>query len=872
MAADWESLLLAYLHDPPDKALGIHGHVARAGRYARAILGRDISDSEKKHLSDILASVAERLPAPKWETLTVNPLQATIRINHPLSGMEGNLKNCHLDEDGVVKEINTVLQGMGDERQWRLLALWRLLPECLAKKHSWFAHLPADTRIPDHTIWHHLDTTTALQAADESNRGAAFLSFSLGPVQSFINTARSVRDLWSGSMILSWLTFQAMLPVIENYGPMAFVYPHLRGIPFLDRWLSEPSRVGHRIPELDDDLRRAPCLPNRFLAVVPWGPDGSLAYEVAEKSKQAVQKKWREMAEAVRQALKRQLDPLDRNWDERWDEQIEHFWDIQTAVLPLPKITDELAANLLANSSHFKDAFPEAAKARTLADAITKEQRPGYDQNHAGRWQAKVELSARLMQSQRAIRHVPPSTTDGEVPLKCSLMGSYEQMGPVGLDDSRRFWEGDRDKHQKGAVDIVKIHGVRLRKGERFCAPALVKRFSAPAFLAEELDVEPADLRFPDTSTVTAAEWIARAGIDPNKERREHDIWNGQWLHWPTQCFDSDEEPCPDELWNLIQRAKKDKEIGRPPAYYAILMMDADKMGEWLAGKKSPKVRNVLHPELLKYFEGLGDAAKAGLDARRPLGPALHAALSEALTNFALHFVPGIVKDHHGTLIYAGGDDVLALLPTSQVLACAFKLRQTFQKNWEFDGKGCERLLPGNSATVSAGIAVVHYKEDLRFALDQARKAEKVAKNAGRDALSLTVCRRSGEHSSAFCPWDFVGTMMQWVEAFRKKASDRWAYHLAGELPTLSLLDNEAMRAEIRRQVNRSETPTREALGETKERKAGEVIAARFEAYWKEVEKRGKEDEKQNFDCARALSQFVTLCQSASFLARGREQ
>ena len=63
MAADWERLLIAYLHDPPEKALGIHGHVARAGRYARAILGRDISDSEKKHLSDILASVAERLPA-----------------------------------------------------------------------------------------------------------------------------------------------------------------------------------------------------------------------------------------------------------------------------------------------------------------------------------------------------------------------------------------------------------------------------------------------------------------------------------------------------------------------------------------------------------------------------------------------------------------------------------------------------------------------------------------------------------------------------------------------------------------------------------------------------------------------------------------
>jgi len=38
----------------------------------------------------------------------------------------------------------------------------------------------------------------------------AFLAFSLGPVQSFIESAVSLRDLWSGSYILSWLTWHAM--------------------------------------------------------------------------------------------------------------------------------------------------------------------------------------------------------------------------------------------------------------------------------------------------------------------------------------------------------------------------------------------------------------------------------------------------------------------------------------------------------------------------------------------------------------------------------------------------------------------------------------------------------------------------------------
>ena len=61
----------------------------------------------------------------------------------------------------------------------------------------------------------------------------------------------------------------------------------------------------------------------------------------------------------------------------------------------------------------------------------------------------------------------------------------------------------------------------------------------------------------------------------------------------------------------------------------------------------------------------------------------------------------------------------------------ASELRRTFRENWLNDADGTERLLMGPRATLSAGLAVVHYKEDLRFALDEARKAEKRAKKRG---------------------------------------------------------------------------------------------------------------------------------------------
>src|SRR5207302_82434 len=115
-------------------------------------------------------------------------------------------------------------------------------------------------------------------------------------------------------------------------------------------------------------------------------------------------------------------------------------------------------------------------------------------------------------------------------------------------------------------------------------------------------------------------------------------------------------------------------------------------------------------------------------------------------------------------------------------------------------------------ATLSAGIAVVHYKEDLRFALETARRAEKAAKEGGRNALMLTVCRRSGEHSSALCSWEFVEMVRDWVTGFGGGASDRWTYHLAAELPTLRGLPSEAIRTEILRQLRRGESGTKTKL------------------------------------------------------------
>jgi CRISPR-associated protein Cmr2 len=831
---DWDLLTTAFLHDPPDKALDIRGHERRAARYLEAALGRPADVSlikQEAGLADQLAAVAERLPMPtagREGERAVSVSHHKLRVHHPLGGGSRDITVPDVDEAAIETEIRRIVAGV-DNMQSRHLALWRLLPERLAALHPAYAALPADTRVPDHTIWHHADIAVALTAAD-TGAGAAFLSFALAPVQTFIAAARSLRDLWSGSLILSWLAFRALLPVVEEAGPTALVFPYLRGNAMLDRWLRGQPGLAESIRMPSEDACGAPSLPNRFLALVPAGSGARDALALAQRCEEAARAAWCELAERVRRRLDRAV-PAFPGWDTLWKTQIDEFWEIRSAVLPYREISDDRLA-ALSGAKSFAVAWPDADRVRALAQLIPEAERPGYRQDSAGRWQATVDLAARALEARRAIRHVPRNRIAlDQVPQKCALLGTVEQMGPAVFGQSREFWET-----LAGADQL----GVRLRARERFSAIALTKRFALPAHLAAELGVE---RRFPDTATVAARPWLEIAGLIA--EIGEN--WNGQWLHWRTPNEDEDEEPARDPLWSRIRDARQQR--GWPPAYLAVLTMDGDHMGAWLRGDKNPGVDQAIHPKMREYFSRHG--ADGLLQARRPVGPALHAAISEALTNFAMRIAPGIVDWHKGELIYAGGDDLLALLPTETAITCAEELQRAFKGIHQghddgapgyFSENGHDRLVMGPCATLSAGVAVVHHKEDLRTALELARGAEREAKRRGRNQLHLFVARRSGERSGASLGWAECRTMNRAVQAFREGASDRWLYKLHAALPALPM---EAFDAELKRHLGRAEEETRKALEPLVAEGAFRVAGRRPE-------------------------DTVMLWQAASFLARGR--
>lgn len=849
---DWERLLLVFMHDPADKALDIEGRDSRAARYASTALERQVDRNEMESAAALearLAAIAERPPMPTAGSdgeRAGAPVDGRLQIRHPVSGKKEEIDCGSIDEAGVDKVIAGIVGGLGSPKE-RFLALWRLLPERLDEAFDGrMTRLPADTRIPDHSWIDHADIAAGIWASrEQGGQGGAYLTFALGPVQPFIEAARSVRDLWTGSAILSWLSFAAMRPILDLLGPTAFVYPALRGNPLMDLWLRNDLGLD-RIRSPEHVARKSPSLPNRFIAVVPWGPDGALADELAERCEASSRAAWARLADDVRARLAKTLEEISPGWDSLWASQVGDFFDIATTTVPEQALDDDAMARLMSGTS-FGEAWPECAAIRSLATAMPSSDRAA--RNSAGRWQARMEFSARLMEAKRSIRHVPGSAERGgdKSPPKCSLFGSWEQMGPADFDQSGLFW--------KEVAGKLSLDGVRLRLNERFCAVALAKRFSGPALLADEFGLDRLSLRFPDTATIAAAEWLNEAGIDPDEIRRQYGDWSGRWLHG----FDDEDKP-PAEAEALIAKALRELRPKRPASYLAILKMDGDDIGSWLRGDFSPKLRDVLHPKIENYFQTLGDAGVQGLDARRPVDPALHASISAALGDFAARVAPAIVKRHNGTLIYSGGDDLLALLPTIRAARCAEELQRAFRGEAAPD---CGRGM-GSRATVSVGISYVHHMEDLRLALRSARDAEHRAKEDGKDAVNLHFMRRSGEQAGATLPWPLASWFTELTELFATGATDRWAYHLRAELPVLATgnLPCEAVAAEIRRLGNRIDDPNWSSYA--KNSRPGELIANWWREYRDALSPR-------NLGLERTLVSFVTLCQGAAFVARGRE-
>ncbi len=835
----WQTKLAARLHDPAEKALVLlrdpAGHeggsivsVGKALGFDTHMVRRpDGSAVEKLHLpkametaikkADHWASAADRAQFPKdakqrfasWAQVRFAEEGELI---HPLSGEKYKVPKIGQDIlTGHIKQASTALfkdliqldaNGKPDDRLTNY-AFWRFGSEqgrFLQGIGSLWNLLPADTRVPDHSIWQHLDLTSALAGAMSEGNTPALLTVSIGPVQSFIAMARSTSDLWAGSHFLSTLAWQGIRHVAERLGPDALVFPQLRGIPQVDLWLMEQG-VKRELFDLaewnDSNSDYNPLfvagMPNKFVAIVPQHMGEQLAREI-----QGIMREW--VLNEARAMLDRVLEeilerPNGQHCYQQLERQLAEFPEVHWSLVPWIN-PQELETSLTPFYGQNEPGMFGKDAWKNLKQPIEPEQNWQFWQPNDGTlYPAVHDLGDRTLAAAKSTRSFLPLEQNGH---RDSLSGENEWLTLVkeqlneGSPRKRTdtLWARLAREHPswcKGDADG--------RNAEHLSAFGLIKRLWPERYMNWLQDQGfPIDSRFV-ISTHTMALTPVIKHLTENKpvdveafqqlaeqtrglkrtalprglmarEMRQHKAWD-MASRLPALLEDIEEhsnegegEKNTEAKRRLIQCASGKK----LETYFGMILMDGDQLGAWLSGEKTLSYAQSFHTNIQEGLKNYNDERlHKHLSDQRLSSPARHMAISGALNGFALDLVRHVVEEEYlGKLLYAGGDDVMAMTTTTDLLRTMGLLRAVYSGSWpdnivladkhnmKLEGGFVMRnkrlyQVMGQHATASTGAVVAHHQAPLSAVLRKLRAAEKRAKTeGGRDAFSITIIKRSG--------------------------------------------------------------------------------------------------------------------------------
>ena len=711
----WKRKLAAYLHDPPSKCLDIRTHGERSDAAFRQAGFNDTEVGKYLKLADHTGAAADRFPFPNSQATGLQCAFDGVRnaFRHPLDGQyqspfHAEFKSVEQGiegENSIQPALKQTPPDWDENTLWRarFFAHWRCWPQFAIQKDYRLGLLPADTRLPDHSIWTHMQVVSALAGCvDEQNIWhPAFLKLQIGPVQDFIAQARSTRDLWSGSYLLSWLMAAALKKFSELAGPDAVIYPNLRGQPLFDlHWkkdLWDQVKIGDKpvwdsiqpkknpsnpSSPSDPTTLLTPNLPNVFLALVP----AARAAEIAKQVETAIRAEFKTIATSVWTACQNagltnnEQDPAFTgvNRKVRFDRQIERFLSIAWQITPWPATPQE-ALDLTKNLPLGKDDHAHTLRDRVqtvIEAACEKMPKDHRDRryytddtktqlNNVGvAWALLVALNSWQLDAVRQTRNFSASSEGGwQTGTACnkdSLTGRDEAVagGRVWLDRCDQL--AGRTSGSTWHTDHGPLAN-RFKHDDWLGAVTLVKRLWDLTYLKPQFSLDP--LKMPNTHGLAKHEPFSNDDDSSTEERQEGE------------------------------------------RYFAVLALDGDEIGKWISGDKCPPFRDQLasytdgsgNPTgALEYFKRESDPDNSGktlgerfeklLETCRPISPSYHLQFSEALSNFALLCARPIVEAFDGRLIYSGGDDVVALLPADTALDCAQALRMAFQGDTNLAG------------------------------------------------------------------------------------------------------------------------------------------------------------------------------------------
>ncbi len=327
---------------------------------------------------------------------------------------------------------------------------------------------------------------------------------------------------------------------------------------------------------------------------------------------------------------------------------------------------------------------------------------------------------------------------------KCSLCGDREIFHD-GTADPMKWWRLFAQRRAK-----------YCRQGEALCTVCLTKRLATNYFGEKgEKYAEIKELSFPSTSEVSTANFklqiakdetykkfveVINALEDENGNQIEvtvnpvpklHEIqksWNvdGDWLFEEAfsrqnlERYYGISENAQIKQQKALNKGNKlrrklIKKVGfEPSRYFAVIALDGDEMGQTVSQAENWEV---------------------------------HTGISDKLNEYTTKVRQIVEGNYLGKLIYAGGDDVLALVNLADLLNILRELRCGFPN-----------LNGGENppSTASAGVCIAHCKVPLGDVLELARVMERTAKSVdGKDALGIALLKHSGNISQTVFKWKY---------------------------------------------------------------------------------------------------------------------
>lgn len=350
--------------------------------------------------------------------------------------------------------------------------------------------------------------------------------------------------------------------------------------------------------------------------------------------------------------------------------------------------------------------------------------------------------------------HLPPN----EPGVKCMMMDGWQELSGVERpgNAANEFW---------GKVRKLGRHAMKtdLRPGEKLCAIAFVKRRFSHFFkdlkvtMPDNWAVNGWELSggVPSVHYMAVAPWLAQLIGKANEDEIVFEaLWDfhdvaykltGNYGEWKSniKCvtdeinekaekkwaaldgtvffdamlenknlWDEQQQKQATDVLSKLKKLRRKTKLDPPSPFYAVLLMDGDELGLQMS---DPGKQQAIATGLAAFTKG----------------------------------VPKIVSEYNGFLVYAGGDDVLALLPLENALSCSAALRSHYM--------GCF-VCSSIVTSISAAIEYAHAKMPLGKVLSDAHDLlDKVAKDGrGRDAIACRVWKPGGMTLEWAQPWELA--------------------------------------------------------------------------------------------------------------------